>query len=169
MLLAAWQLVLAQLSQQDDFVVGTIVANRERWQLENLVGCFVNLLPLRADLSGDPTFIELLARTKASTQAALAEQDMPFELIVDALGIVRESNRRPLVSVLFMLQNAPGNNEVSKRWTDELAVEDLGGPDRVSRFDLGLVLSKTPNGLRGHLRYSTELFSAPLPSASQKG
>lgn len=157
-LLAAWQLVLAQLSQQDDFVVGTIVANRERWQLENLVGCFVNLLPLRADLSGDPTFIELLARTKASTQAALAEQDMPFELIVDALGIVRESNRRPLVSVLFMLQNAPGNNEVSKRWTDELAVEDLGGPDRVSRFDLGLVLSKTPNGLRGHLRYSTELF-----------
>lgn len=118
-------------------MVGTIVAQRERWRLENLVGCFVNLLPLRADLSGDPTFIELL---------------------VDALGIVREPNRRSLVSVLFTLQNPPGNQEVSKCWTEDLRVEELGGPDRVSRFDLGLVLSKTPNGLRGHLRYSTELF-----------
>ena len=157
-LLANWQLLLAQLSGQSDVVVGTMVANRERWQVEQVIGCFINLVPLRTDLSGALTFVELLARTKATTLAAFEHQGTPFEAILDALALPHEPNRRPLVSVLFMLQNAPGTEQTEHSFGPGLTAEALDVPDHVSRFDLGLSLRFTPAGLRGFVRYSTELF-----------
>jgi amino acid adenylation domain-containing protein/non-ribosomal peptide synthase protein (TIGR01720 family) len=157
-LLATWQLVLAQLSGQTDIIVGTIVANRERWQLEHVIGCFINLVPLRTDLSGNPSFHELLARTTATTLDAFEHQATPFEAILDALAIPREPTRRPLVSVLFMLQNAPGADELDRTFGPGLTTEDLETQPQVSRFDLGLSLRLTPAGLRAFVRYSTELF-----------
>lgn len=159
-LLAVWQLLLARLSGQSDIVVGTMVANRDRWQLEHVVGCFINLVPLRTELSGARTFVELLARTRATTLAAFEHQATPFEAILDALSVPREPDRRPLVSVLFMLQNAPGTHTSDRSFAPDLTSEALDAPDHVSRFDLGLSLRQTPAGLRGFVRYSTELFAA---------
>jgi amino acid adenylation domain-containing protein/non-ribosomal peptide synthase protein (TIGR01720 family) len=164
-LLAIWQLLLARLSGQSDIVVGTVVANRERWQIEHVIGCFINLVPLRTDLSGDLTFARLLARTKATTLAAFEHQSTPFEAILDALEVPREPNRRPLVSALFMLQNAPGTQQIDRSFAPGLATEALEAPDQVSRFDLGLSLRLTPAGLRGFVRYSTELFE---PSTAER-
>lgn len=157
-LLAVWQLLLARLSGQSDIIVGTVVANRDRWQLEHVIGCFINLVPLRTKLSGELTFVELLARTKATTLAAFDHQATPFEAILDVLSVPREPDRRPLVSVLFMLQSAPGTQQSDSSFAPGLVSEALDAPDHVSRFDLGLSLRQAPAGLRGFVRYSTELF-----------
>ncbi|WP_239137328.1 condensation domain-containing protein, partial [Dactylosporangium siamense] len=122
---AAFNVLLCRYSGQDDVVVGTPVANRNRAEVEGLIGFFVNTLVLRTDLSGDPTFVELLGRVRAGTLAAYAHQDVPFERLVDELGVVRDRSRTPLFQVLFNYVNE--------------VVSDGGGARReVTGFDLSL-------------------------------
>src|SRR5689334_19547598 len=104
-LLAAFLVVLRYLTRQDDLVVGTDVASRNRGEIEGLIGFFTNQLVLRADLSGDPTFEELLGRVRALALEAFVNQDVPFERLV-ALSPARDTSRTPLFQVKFVLQNA---------------------------------------------------------------
>ena len=100
-LLAVYAVLLGRYSGQDDVVAGTPVANRNRAETEDLIGFFVNTLVLRTDLSGDPTFTELLGRVRGMALDAYAHQDLPFEQLVDALVTDRDRSRTPLFQVLF--------------------------------------------------------------------
>jgi hypothetical protein len=105
-LLAAFQALLHRYTGQNDLVVGTTSANRSRAVLEPLIGFLVNTLPIRADLSGDPTFTELLARVKQATTGAYAHQDLPFSKIVETLRVERDASRLPLIQLMFNLVEA---------------------------------------------------------------
>ncbi|MGA1622030.1 MAG: condensation domain-containing protein, partial [Synechocystis sp.] len=105
--LAAFQLLLSRYTGEQDIVVGTPIANRRYLETEKLIGCFANTLVLRSDLSGNPTFRELLARIRTTTQAAYAHQDLPFEKLVEALHPDRDMSRMPLFQVMFAFQNLP--------------------------------------------------------------
>src|SRR5205807_3706128 len=105
-LLASFQALLARYTGQEDIVVGTTVANRTRAETEGLVGFFLNTLALRGDLSGDPTFRELLARARETALGAYAHQDLPFEKLVEELHPQRNLSHSPIFQVALVLQNA---------------------------------------------------------------
>ncbi len=153
-LMAAWQLLLARRSGQDDVVVGTPVAGRSRREIEGLIGFFVNTLAIRLDLAGRPDFRELVRRSREASLAALAHQDLPFEKIVEELKPERDPSRPPLFQVTFALQNAPGGAVESPG----LEWGGWGGEGRTAKYDLSLVLVDTPEGLAGALEYNTDLF-----------
>jgi amino acid adenylation domain-containing protein len=155
-LLAAYQALLARYSGQDDIVVGSPIANRTRVELESLIGVFVNMLALRADLSGDPSFRTLLGRVRELTFAAYAHQDLPFEQIVEALQPQRDLSRTPLFQVIFVLQNSPMPAAELHGMVITPAEIDI----QTSRFDLGLSVWEIAQGLEGGLEYSTALFDA---------
>ncbi|WP_158806545.1 condensation domain-containing protein, partial [Streptomyces sp. NRRL WC-3774] len=125
------------------------VANRNRAETEDLIGFFVNTLVLRTDLSGDPTFAELLARVRETALGAYAHQDLPFEQLVEELVVERDRSRSPLFQVLFNYDTAG---------TDKSDVA-TGGPLTVS-FDLAVRLGDGDDGLTGEFQYSTALFDA---------
>ncbi|HEV2735650.1 MAG TPA: condensation domain-containing protein, partial [Longimicrobiaceae bacterium] len=155
-LLAAFQLLLGRYAGEDDVVVGTPIAGRTRAELEGLIGFFANTLALRTDLSGDPSFPELLGRVREATLDAYARQDVPFERLVEALQPERDLSRNPVFQVLFVLQNAP------------MRAEDAGGlrmePEEVegtaAKFDLTLALEERDGALAGVVEYAAELFDA---------
>ncbi|HTN91087.1 MAG TPA: amino acid adenylation domain-containing protein, partial [Sorangium sp.] len=156
-LLAAFKVVLLGRTGQSDLLVGTDVAGRNRAEIEGLIGFFVNLLVLRTDLGGMPTFRELLQRVREVTLDAYAHQDLPFEQVVDALRPPREPGRHPLVQTLFVLQNVPAS-EISLPGVRFSAVE----LDReVSRFDLGVFVEETDEGLTCAWKYRADLFEPP--------
>src|SRR4029077_19906439 len=99
--------VLSRWSGQQDIVVGTPIARRTQRQSEELIGLFVNMLALRTDLSGDPTFRGLLGRVKEVSLGAYVHQELPFEKLVEELQPVRDLSRQPIFQVLFALQNVP--------------------------------------------------------------
>jgi amino acid adenylation domain-containing protein len=105
---AAFATLLYRLTGQPDIVVGSPIANRRRAELEGMIGLFVNTLVLRADLSRDPTFVELLARVRETTLDAFAHQDLPFERLVEELQPARNTAHNPLFQVMFLLQSAEG-------------------------------------------------------------
>jgi amino acid adenylation domain-containing protein len=155
-LLAAFQTLLHRYTNQDDIVVGTDVANRNRSEVEPLIGFFVNLLVLRTDLSGNPSFRELLRRVREVTLGAYAHQDLPFAKLVEALGTERNLNHTPLFQVLFVLQNAPMPSlELSGLTLTPIEVET-----GTAKFDLALFVEETEQGLIGTWNYSTDLFDA---------
>ncbi|WP_062347635.1 non-ribosomal peptide synthetase [Herbidospora yilanensis] len=153
-LLAAFQAVLARHSGQDDISVGTPVAGRGRPELDDLVGFFVNTIVLRGDLSGDPAFRELLARTRQAALDAYTHQDLPFERLVEAVGGARDPGRSPLFQVLFALQNTPAERPEF----DGLATRPLPARTTASKFDLTVSMEETPDGLAAVVEYSTDLF-----------
>jgi amino acid adenylation domain-containing protein len=155
LLLAAFQVLLARSTGQTDVVVGTDVANRTRTETEGLIGFFVNLLVLRTDLSGDPTFAELLRRVREGALGAYAHQDLPFDKLVEALKPVRDPSRNPLAQVLFVLQNAP----TASIELPGLRVESVDVDSEVSRFDLGLFMDETEEGLVATWKYNADLFT----------
>ncbi len=156
-LLAAVKALLARHAAQDDVVVGTAVANRTRSATEGLVGFFVNTLALRTDLSGDPTFRELVRRVKETTIGAFQHQEMPFELLVQELNVERDASRNPLFQVIFGLQNAPGPAMDLPGLS--LQVEPV--TFHSAKFDLGFDLSEAPDGrLGGRLEFALDLFDA---------
>ena len=155
-LLAAFQILLARHSGQKDIVVGTPVANRTRSELEDLIGFFVNPLPLRTDLSGNPTFRELLRRVREVALDAYAHQDLPFERLVQELKLERVQNRNPVFQVMFALQNAPR----SSFKLPGLTLRSLPRKGGTSKFDLTLSAREDSSGLRIRLEYSTELFES---------
>jgi amino acid adenylation domain-containing protein len=154
-LLAAYQVLLARWCGQDDVVVGTPVAGRTRSELEGLIGFFVNMLPLRTDLSGDPTFRELLARVRDTVLEAHAHQDVPFDRMVEALKVVRDPARTPLFQVLFLLEEDTGLPAFPR-----LRAEKVEPESATAKFDLTLTVRPGAEGGRAVLDYAAELFDA---------
>ncbi|WP_218943668.1 non-ribosomal peptide synthetase [Exilibacterium tricleocarpae] len=153
-LYTAWVLVLSRLSGQDRIVVGTPVANRQRPELEGLIGFFVNTLPLCADLSDNPGVAELLQRVKALSLAGYAHQDVPFERIVEVVQPVRSMSHSPVFQVLFNLEPDVDN----ALELPELQVRTLAGHYTNAQFDLSLSLRDGAAGITGRLEYATALF-----------
>ncbi|MFL6198800.1 MAG: amino acid adenylation domain-containing protein, partial [Thermoanaerobaculia bacterium] len=154
-LLAGFQALLHRYTGQEDFLVGSPVANRTREEVEPLIGFFVNTLALRARLEGDPAFGELVGRVKGVTLDAYAHQDLPFERVVEALEPERDLSRSPLFQVLFVLQNAP----FEPLALPELTLEPLELESGTSKFDLSLYFMERPDGrLGGFLEIDTALF-----------
>jgi SAM-dependent methyltransferase/alpha-ketoglutarate-dependent taurine dioxygenase len=159
-MMAAFQLFLSSATGRDDVLTGTDVANRNRVELEQLVGFFVNLLPLRIDLKGDPTFVELLARASRSILEVYAHQDLPFEKLVEELKPERDLRRNPIVQVLFVMQNT----EQRTLRLSGTTVEPFKLSNASSRFDLALFVSEKENGLHGLWRYNPDLFASTTVS-----
>jgi amino acid adenylation domain-containing protein len=155
-LLAAWSAVLHRWSGQTDVVVGSPVAGRALPEVEGLVGLFVNSLAVRTDLGGDPTFRALLARVREGTLQAYAHQDVPFEELVQELGVERSLSHAPVFQVMFGLLNAPGE-DLSLEGVQVRALPDAGGTARV---DLTVQLEEQGDGLRGLAEYATALWDA---------
>ncbi|HEX7733769.1 MAG TPA: condensation domain-containing protein, partial [Ktedonobacteraceae bacterium] len=155
-LLAAWQALLWRYSGQNDFLIGTPIANRTHMQLEELIGCFVNMLVLRCDLSGDPSFRQLLARVRETALQAYAHQDLPFEQLIEALQPRRDVSHAPVVQVVFVLQNAPAQSFD----LPGLRLEPLEVEQTTARFELMLTLLETAQGLQAVVEYNTALFEA---------
>ncbi|HEX6039914.1 amino acid adenylation domain-containing protein [Longimicrobium sp.] len=154
-LLAAWQLLLARYSGQDDVVVGTPIAGRTRVEVEGLIGFFVNTLALRGDLSGDPGFRALLRRVREATLGAFQHQDLPFERLVEELGVERARTHTPVFQAMFMLQNAT----VGEPSLGGLAVEGLhGGASGAVKFDLSLTMEEAGEALHGVLSFRRALW-----------
>lgn len=154
-LLSIFSLLLNRYSGQGDFVIGTDIANRNRSETEDLIGCFVNLLPLRLNLSGDPTFCEYLQRVKKITLDAYAHQDVPFDLLIRTLRPERKLTTTPLIQVLFVLQNMP-----LPVWDIQgLKIELVTVPMETAEFELILSIDDTPGAFTGMLGYSTDLFN----------
>ena len=157
-LLAGFQILLQRYTNQDDIVVGTDVANRNRVETELLIGFFVNLLVLRTDLSSNPSFRELLKRVRSVALGAYAHQDLPFEELVKALQPERNlSNTPPLFQVLFVLQNAP----MPPLELPGLTLSQLDVENKVTRFDVALFLTETDQGILSKWQYNADLF-API-------
>ncbi|HYR07710.1 MAG TPA: amino acid adenylation domain-containing protein, partial [Longimicrobium sp.] len=156
-LLAGFQALLARWSGQDDLVVGVPVASRDGVAAEPLIGFLVNTLPLRADLSGEPSFRELLRRVRETTFAALENQEVPFERVVDELRVERSLAYHPVYQVLFSLQSSPPD---ALRLGD-LAVERVALAGATSRADLSMLVTEVPGAdVEAELEYSTDLFDA---------
>jgi hypothetical protein len=157
LLLGAFKTLLNCYTQQDDIVVGTDIANRNRPEIEGLIGFFVNQLVLRTNLSGNPTFRELLGRVRDCALSAYAHQDLPFEKLLNALKLERTRSRMPLFQVKFVLQNAPlppfEISDLTIKILDEVETGE-------TKLDLFLELRETEQGLKGLLEYDTDLFDA---------
>jgi amino acid adenylation domain-containing protein len=156
LLLATFDALLYRYSNQTDIAVGTAIANRNRDETEGLIGFFVNMLVMRTDLSGNPTFLELLQRVKQMTLAAYQHQDVPFEQIIEMLQPQRSLNRTPLYQVEFTLQNAPLEPlEVRGLRFTPLDVQEVS-----SETDINLIMTESESGLAGEVVYATDLFDA---------
>jgi amino acid adenylation domain-containing protein/non-ribosomal peptide synthase protein (TIGR01720 family) len=155
-LLAAFQVLLRRWTGQDDVAVGTPIANRTRTEVEGVVGFFVNSLVLRTDLSGDPTFRELLARVKEVALGAYDHQELPFEKLVEALEPERDLSRNPLFQVMFALQNA----SLDELQLPGLSVTPVDLPVRTTHFDLELHAAEVGGSLVAAVNYRTDLFGA---------
>jgi amino acid adenylation domain-containing protein len=153
-LLAAFQVVLSRWSGQQDIIVGTPIAGRTQRQSEELIGLFVNMLALRTDLSGDPTFRGLLGRVKEVSLGAYAHQEVPFEKLVAELQPVRDLSRQPLFQVLFALQNVPRE----RLELPGLTLRRMAGEHVTAKFDLSLHMVETQAELRGAVEYAADLF-----------
>lgn len=153
-LLAALTALLARLSGQREVTIGSPVANRSLPELEPLIGLFVNMLVLRNDVSGDPTFRELLSRVRATALDAYAHQELPFEKLVEELNPIRDQSRSPLFQVTFVVHEvspAPAGAEAP-------LFEKLPRETVSTHFDLEFELFATPDDLAVALTYNTDLF-----------
>jgi amino acid adenylation domain-containing protein len=160
-LLAGWAAVLARLSGQDDVVIGTPTANRGRAEVEELIGFFVNTLPLRVDLSGAPTAAGLLDRVRALALEGQRNQDIPFEQVVERVRPTRSLAHAPLFQVMFAWQNAPGESlelpGLAVGPLDAAGSEDVSSQVSV-KFDLSLTLWEDDGRIEGAMAYATALF-----------
>ncbi|MDH3675432.1 MAG: condensation domain-containing protein, partial [Anaerolineae bacterium] len=181
LLLAVFKVLLYRYTGQDDIIVGTPIANRQRLETEGLIGFFVNMLVMRTTLSGHITFQELLSRIRQTALGAYAHQDLPFEKLVEELSPQRDSGGNPLFQVTFALRSAPRQVTGHSEWSFDQEVEkpDLefqlwGDPEGLSgaflynvefdlktaRFNLELQLWDDPEGFGGVLTYNSALFEA---------
>jgi len=155
MLLAVFKTLLHHYTGQQDICVGTPIANRQHAGVEKLIGFFVNTLVLRTDLSGDPSFRQLLGRVREVALGAYAHQDVPFEMLVEALQPQRDLSHTPLFQVMFMHQSAPRHAAVR---LPSLELRPLPVENKLSTFDLTLITEETADGLLVAAEYNTDLF-----------
>ena len=154
-LMAAFMAMLHRYSSQEDVVVGITVANRERSDIEGLIGFFVNMVAMRGDCSGNPRFNELLRQVRESTFKAYAHQGVPFDKLVQELQPERNPAYTPIFQVAFSFQNQPNLTELAlPGLTIGFPLAEVSN----SQFDLLLDLSESPAGLAGALVYNTDLF-----------
>ncbi|HVR98413.1 MAG TPA: amino acid adenylation domain-containing protein, partial [Thermoanaerobaculia bacterium] len=154
-LLAAWSALLGRHADQDDVLVGTPIAGRNRREIEDLIGFFVNTLVMRADLSGSPGFRELLGRLRSSALDAYAYQDLPFERVVEELVPERNLSHSPLFQVVFSLQNAPGQGGLA---IPGLVLAPVALDTGTTKFDLALSVWEGAAGFAGALEHNTDLY-----------
>ncbi|PHM72994.1 non-ribosomal peptide synthetase [Xenorhabdus sp. KJ12.1] len=153
-LLSAWSIVLARLSGQDDIVIGTPVANRPHKELEGLIGFFANTLALRVKFSRELKVTDLLAQVREQSLAAYANQNLPFEQIVEALQPERSLSYSPIFQVMLTLNNTPPQKLV----LPGLQLSSVEQSHHGAYFDLTLSLTETESGLAGALIYAADLF-----------
>jgi amino acid adenylation domain-containing protein/non-ribosomal peptide synthase protein (TIGR01720 family) len=158
-LLGAFQILLHRYTGQENIVIGSPVAGRNREEIEGLIGFFVNTLVIRTDFTGDPTFRELLQRVREVATQAYAHQDLPFEMLVEVTQPTRDLSRNPLFQVIFQLLNAPSSAPPAR----EEAAASAGPPPLIvhsgtAKFDLEFSLWDSQQGLSGYFEFSTDLF-----------
>ena len=154
-LLAAWATLLSRYSGEDDLIIGSPVANRTQSAVEPLIGFFVNTLALRADLSGNPSFLELMARIRHTCLEAYAHQELPLEILVESLGVTRNLAHGPLFQVMFVLQNADEEAPL----LDGLDITLAKSESTTAKFDLTLSITEGDGALAATLEYATDLFN----------
>ncbi|GAF96556.1 unnamed protein product, partial [marine sediment metagenome] len=148
--------LLARCSGETDIVMGTPIANRTQAELSPLIGFFVNTLVLRSDLSGNPSFSDLLQRTRKTALEAYEHQHIPFEMLVDKLQPERSFHQSPLFQIMFTLQTG----EQGAPTLPGLSMQALEQEQHTAKFDLTLALRETDDGVRMNWEYCTELFHA---------
>ncbi len=153
-LMAAFQTLLSRYSGEEHIVVGTDLANRTTRETERMIGFFINLMAVRTDLSGNPTFRELLGRVREGLLESYAHQEIPFPKIVQELQPERSATHNPIVQVLFVMQNIPR----AKRELAGLQLDYFEVPITTSKFDMAVFVAEKPDELVGYWIYSTELF-----------
>lgn len=156
LVLTVFYVLLHRYSGQNDIAVGTPVAGRNRKELEPLIGFFVNTLVMRADMSGNPRFVDLLASVRTMSFAAYANQDVPFELLIEELQPVRDESRNPLVQVAFQIFQPPSVPGLNPEHVFPFTPVDAG----ITKFDLTLQLILAKDDLRGHIEYCVDLYDA---------
>ncbi|NER22034.1 MAG: amino acid adenylation domain-containing protein, partial [Symploca sp. SIO1C2] len=155
-LLAAFYTLLYRYSGQEDILIGSPIANRNRSEIEGLIGFFVNTLVMRTHLGGNPSFDSLLTRVREIAMDAYAHQDLPLEMLVEALQPERDLSYTPLFQVMFSLQN----ESFSQVNLQGLTISQLTVERHTSKFDLTLAMENRTDGLVGMWEYSTDLFDA---------
>ena len=160
-ILAAFQTLLARYTGQQDIVVGSPIAGRSRAETEALIGYFINTLVMRTDLSGDPTFSELLARVRDVALGAYAHQDLPFERLVEELQPERTLTQPPIFQVMLIFQNSPTTHHELQDLS--LVAEEVSGG--LAPLDLTLEMRERPDGMHCWFEYKAELFEASTIAA----
>ncbi|MGD9488077.1 MAG: amino acid adenylation domain-containing protein [Calditrichaceae bacterium] len=154
-LISVFQALLHRYSGQSDICVGSPIANRNRAEVAGLIGFFVNTLVMRGDLSENPAFTSFLERMKHTILNAYANQDLPFEMLVEAVNPNRALNHSPLFQVMFVYNNTPENAVT----LPGLEVSLIDIESRTSKFDIIMNLTETENILQGKLEYNTDIFN----------
>lgn len=156
-LLSAFTVLLFRYTDRRDILLGTPIANRNRHETTNVIGCFINTLTLRTKPAPGMSFRQLLAQVQKTTTDAYAHQDLPFEKLIEALNVERDASSLPLIQVFFVLQNI----KIDALELPGLSLKPLEITKRVTQFDLTLEISEEPERLAGHFEYSTSLFDEP--------
>ena len=154
LLLTAFSALLSRYASSDDIIIGTPISGRSDPSLEDIVGIFLNTLALRCDLSGNPRFCDLLAKTRNDVLDAFSNQDLPFEKLVDELQPGRDMSHSPLFQVMFTLNSS----EPSPLVLESLDVSAVSFDYGTAKFDLNLSMTDTAQGFGAHLEYNTDLF-----------
>jgi len=154
-LLAAFKLLLYKYTAQEDIIVGTAIANRNRAEIEPLIGFFVNMLPVRTDLGGNPRFRELLKRVKEVALGGFSHQDMPFEKLVELVQPARGLGQMPLFNVTFGVQNALNKEDLK---LSGVQVKPMDADQEGARLDLSLWIVESVEGVQVRWTYSRDLF-----------
>jgi amino acid adenylation domain-containing protein len=158
-MLATFAILLARYSGQDDIVIGTPFAGRNRTELQSMVGYFINPLALRLDLSGDPTFAELLARARQTTVEAFAHADIPYETVVRAINPQRDMSQTPVFQAMLVFHNPAWQTERPKFEPEGIRCAEISHERGWSKFDLLVGSSERTTGMNTTWEYSTELFT----------
>ncbi|MFE6385364.1 amino acid adenylation domain-containing protein [Nocardiopsis dassonvillei] len=159
--LAAFTVLLHRYSREEDLVIGVPVANRGRKEVERLIGYVVNMLPLRVDLSEEPTFREVVARVRRACLEGFAHQELPFERLVEELRPERDLSRNPVFQVSFVYQNI----SMPDFHAAGLHLDPMDVDGSTARFDLEFQVFERSEGLSGWFEYSTDLFDAGTAEA----
>ncbi|MGA9118032.1 MAG: amino acid adenylation domain-containing protein, partial [Bacteroidota bacterium] len=153
-LLAAFQTLLHRYSGQDDICIGTPIANRTQAEVEHVIGLFINTLVLRTRFAGDPTVKDLLKQVREVTLGAFARQDLPFEMLLDALHLDRDMSHPPLFQVMFILQNTPASLQEFPGMRLEQIDVDMG----TATYDMTLSVAESRSGYAASMEFNTDLF-----------